>query len=93
MDKKKISKVLKQLLKSIDNAGLSRDEAVLLYGNLGYSIGAAIADLTQNPPTLQELEISYLTNPSIGNFLMLTGLNVSMRVCSEKVNPQIEDNK
>jgi hypothetical protein len=86
----KIAKVLKQILDNIDKGSLTQDEAVLLYGNLGYSIGAAIAGLSKTPPTLEELEISYLTSPSIANFLMLTGLNVATRV---GVNPRDKSSK
>jgi len=82
MNKKKVISVLKQILKCIDGAALTQDEAVLLYGNLGYSLGTSISGQSKHPPTLEELEISYLTQPSVANFLSLTGLNICMRTHS-----------
>ncbi len=77
---KKIALTLKQLLKTLNDTNLTPDEVVILTGNFIYSIGAAIAGRIKNPPTLEELETSYMIKPTIDNFLMLTGINISARI-------------
>jgi hypothetical protein len=77
MNKKKIQKCLKQTLDLINNNHLTVEETVVLYGNIGYSIGLSVMKRTDNPPTIEELERLFYQNPTIDVSLMLTGLNVA----------------
>jgi hypothetical protein len=84
IQKPKILKALKQLLKITNESHLTQDEVVVLIGNYCYSVGLCMIGRTKNPPTQEELETSYLMKPMIENFLMLTGLNIAARISPAK---------
>lgn len=75
-EQEKASKALSDILLILKNAKLRTQDLVLLYGNLGYSIGASIEgyDPGAAGPTLDELQKSYYEKPTVGVSLMLQGI-------------------
>lgn len=71
----KASKALDDILIVLKEAKLRTQDLILLYGNLGYSIGASIDGLTGSPgPSVEELQKMYYEKPSIGVAMMLQGI-------------------
>lgn len=71
----KASKALGDILEVLKAAKLRTQDLILLYGNLGYSIGASIEGLTGSPgPTADELQKTYYEKPTIGVAMMLQGI-------------------
>lgn len=76
----KISKTLIKVLKIINKNKLNIGELIMLYGNLGYHLGASIAGFTtsnQPGPSLHEVKQAYYENPTVDTGLMLQGLLIS----------------
>lgn len=69
----KASAALDEVLSVLKKHNLRIQELVLLYGNLGYSIGASIEGLSEGL-TLDELQKKYYENPTVGVTLMLQGI-------------------
>jgi hypothetical protein len=71
----KTSKALDDVLSVLKAAKLRTQDLILLYGNLGYSIGASIEGVTDSPgPSVDELQKTYFEKPSVGVALMLQGI-------------------
>lgn len=70
----KITNCLSNILELIQNNRFKVGELILLYGNLGYSIGASIEGEAK---TIEELNKLYYTNPTVGIALMLNGAMVN----------------
>lgn len=75
VEQDKAGEVLGQIIDLLSQKKLRVQELVLLYGNLGYSIGASISGYTsENAPHMDELQKKYYEKPDIGTALMLQGL-------------------
>lgn len=73
-EKDKASLALDQILQILDKHKLRVQDLVLVYGNLGYSIGASIENLVESGPSLEELQKRYYEKPTIGIAMMLQGM-------------------
>lgn len=76
-DDAKIIKVMEQIVKLLNKHSLSIPQLLVLYGNLGYHIGASMAGCTSPGPTIEELKKSYYSNPTVDVGLMLQGLIIT----------------
>ncbi len=78
-EQEKASEALDEILATLNKFSLRVEELVLLYSNLGYSIGASIDGIGANDekPSLESLQQKYYEKPSIGVALMLQGLLTS----------------
>jgi molybdopterin converting factor small subunit len=75
LESSKTSKALDEILDVLRKHKLRLHDLVLLYGNLGYSIGASIENIKDDDgPTLDELQKKYYEKPTIGISLMLQGM-------------------
>lgn len=76
---KKVAKTVAAILKLINKSKLNIPELIILYGNMGYHIGASMAGLnrTGQGPGLEELKREYYSNPTIDVGLMLQGLIIT----------------
>lgn len=70
----KVATTLAKIHKLLNKEHFTIPELLLLYGNLGYEIGASIAMIEGPGPSLQELQIEDKVNPTIDTALMLSGL-------------------
>jgi hypothetical protein len=71
----KSSKALEDIISILKVAKLRVQDLVLLYGNLGYSIGASIEGIdTSQGPSVDELQKQYYEKPTIGVAMMLQGI-------------------
>jgi len=73
------SQALEEILLVLAKYKLRVQDLVVTYANLGYSIGAAIENIKEGDegPSLEELQKSYHTKPTIGVALMLQGILTS----------------
>ena len=76
-DDEKISKMINKIMLILNKKGLTIPELLMFYGNLGYHIGASIANCTNTGPGLEELKKEYYSNPTIDTYLMLQGLMIT----------------
>jgi hypothetical protein len=76
-DDNKVAATLAKIHRLLNREHFTIPELLLLYGNLGYEIGAAIAMIEGPGPSLQELQLEDKINPTIDCALMLQGLLVS----------------
>lgn len=74
MDNNKINDCLKKAITLINDMQLSTGEISLLYGRLGYSLGASIEGYEGTGPNVKELESEYYSHPRLGLAMMLQGL-------------------
>lgn len=77
VDDKKVAKVISKLFKTINRAKLSIPELLVLYGNLGYHLGASMAGCRDNGPSIQDLKRAYYENPTVDTGLMIQGLMIT----------------
>lgn len=90
----KIEKVITQLTKVFDKNKLTIPEILIVYGNLGYSLGASIRksiDPNSSIPTSEELELLYATNPTVDISLLIQGLLIIS--WADSLNKKVEDFK
>ena len=75
----KIESTLLQIHKILNDAHLNIPELILVYGNLGYQLGAAIAGYRagEKGPDVETLQRLHATNPTVDVNLMLQGLLVT----------------
>jgi hypothetical protein len=76
-DDNKITATLIKIHKLLNKEHFTVPELLLLYGNLGYEIGASIAMIEGPGPSLQELQLEDKINPTVDVALMLTGLLIT----------------
>ena len=76
-DDNKVAATLAKIHKLLNKEHLTIPELILLYGNLGYQIGSAIAMIEGPGPSLQELQLEDKINPTVDCALMLQGMLVS----------------
>lgn len=84
----KVDKVYKECVKAFQRTKLSVQEILLVYGNLGYTLGASIGGFEKGP-SVQELEKLYAENPNLAIALMLNGLTVTTWI--DDLNKTIKD--
>ncbi len=81
-DLKKVEECIRSLEKILQDQNLNVGELLLVYGNLGYKMGAnlrrALSDpkFKSEPPDLDILNKLYYTNASIDVALMITSLQI-----------------
>ena len=76
-DEDKVSKAHKDIIKIFNKHKLNVGEIVLLYGNLGYTLGASIGGYEGKGPSMEELQKAYYEKPSLAVAMMLNGANVT----------------
>lgn len=78
-DDTKVEAALLQIHKVLNNAGLNIPELILVYGNLGYQLGAAIAGYRSGElgPSIETLQLLHATHPTVDVNFMLQGLLIT----------------
>lgn len=76
-DDEKVTKTLTKLLKLINKSKPNVAEILVLYGNLGYHLGASLAGFEGKGPSLVEVKQAYYENPTVDTGLMLQGLLIT----------------
>jgi hypothetical protein len=76
-DEKKASQALSDLIDVFQKKKLTIGEILVVYGNLGYALGASIEGYDDKGPSISELEKLYYSNPTPGVALMLQGVTVT----------------
>ncbi len=76
-DDERVAKCHEELVEVIRKYNLRVGELLILYGNLGYTLGASIEGYRDKGPGIDELNQRYYTNPTAGVSLMLTGMTVT----------------
>ena len=76
-DPEKCNQVLDRVLQAFQEHRLTVGEIIVAYGNLGYTLGAAIEGYGKKGPNIEELKQKYYTDPSVGTALMLQGIEVT----------------
>lgn len=76
-DDKKVTKVIEKIMKVINKEKLNIPELLVMYGNLGYFIGASMAGCGHNGPSLEELKDIYHKDPTVDTGLMMQGLLIT----------------
>lgn len=93
-DPEKVSDLHDKILEMLQDARPTVGELIILYGNLGYALGASIDGYTEKGPSPEELEKLYYSNPTIGVAMMLQGMTVSSWYEDwEKIKLQSQDKK
>jgi hypothetical protein len=77
MSDKNVNTALNDILEILGKKGLSVQELLVLYGNLGYYIGASIAGFQDKGPSLEEIKREYYSNPTVDVGLMLQGMIIT----------------
>jgi len=78
----KVSEAHEKIVDMLKEKKLTVGELLVLYGNLGYTLGASIAGYKEKGPSPEELEKLYYTGSSdrkkhLGVALMLQGMTVT----------------
>jgi hypothetical protein len=82
-DTERVQKCLALIENILASTSLNVGELLLLYGNLGYKLGANLRralydkDFISEPPNIEELNKLYYSNPAEDVALMITGLTVT----------------
>lgn len=84
-----IINVIEKIKKILNKNKLTIPELIVMYGNLGYHIGASIAGLETPGPTLEVLQKEYYTKPTVDVGLMLQGLLITDWVEDFLKHPQL----
>jgi len=71
-----VQKIHDQSIDLFRNAGMTVGEILVTYGNIGRTLGLAIAGHVETIPSQEEIEIEYYKNPTPGTALVLQGLEV-----------------
>lgn len=77
VDEKKVEKVIEKLHKIINKSKPNIAEIILIYGNLGYHLGASLAGFEDEGPNIETLRQEYYRNPTVDVGLMLQGLMIT----------------
>tara|TARA_Y100000310_G_scaffold345804_1_gene470188 strand:- start:10223 stop:10540 length:318 start_codon:yes stop_codon:yes gene_type:complete len=72
----KCSELLEKLIIAFQEYKPTVGEILVIYGNLGYTLGASIEGETKGPD-IESLKQKYYTNPSVGAALMLQGIEIT----------------
>lgn len=77
-DPDKTSEALTEIVEVFKKYKLRAGEIAIVYGNLGYTLGASIAGYQgTGPGDIKELERLYYTSPTLGIALMLQGMQIT----------------
>jgi len=77
-ERDKANKALSALIETLAEYHLRAQDLLVVYGNLGYAIGASMEGHKGNEgPGLEELQQAYYTSPSVGIALMLQGMLIT----------------
>jgi len=77
INEEKVSAIIEKLHKILNKANLTIQEIILIYGNLGYHLGASMAGFQGVGPDVETLEKAYRLDPTIDVGLMLQGLLIT----------------
>ena len=73
----KCATLLDEILEIFQRYRPTAGEIIVTYGNLGYQLGASIEGHQGNGPSIEELNKSYYSKPTLGTALMLQGIEVT----------------
>lgn len=76
-DESKANEALAELIEIFQRKKLTVGEILVVYGNLGYALGASVEGYDEKGPSISELNQLYYTKPSPGVALMLQGVTVT----------------
>lgn len=76
-DPDKCSQLIGKLLEVFKENAPTVGEILVAYGNLGYSLGAAIEGHKSTGPDVTELKEKYYVKPTVGTALMLQGIEIT----------------
>jgi hypothetical protein len=76
-NEKKANQALGDVLEAFQKNKLTVGEILVVYGNLGYALGASIEGFDEKGPSFSELNQLYYTKPTPGVALMLQGVTVT----------------
>jgi hypothetical protein len=77
VDEGKVEKTIQKLHAVFNKANLNVQEILLVYGNLGYHLGASLAGFTNQGPNLEILKKLYYADPTVDVGLMIQGLMIT----------------
>jgi len=80
---------LEQVMVVLNQNQLDIPGLLLLYGNLGYHIGASMAGIKDKGPNLEELKRSYYSHPTVDVGLMIQGLLITSWVDDFLKDPKL----
>jgi hypothetical protein len=83
----KVDAVIKKILKLVNKAQLNIPELISFYGRLGYALGASIAGIHDEGPTVEALKREGYRNPTVPVALMQQGLLVETWVEDYEKHP------
>lgn len=90
MNEKKVEEALTKIKKILNKNKLTIPELLLLYGNLGYHIGASMAGLKDKGPGLEEVKQAYYVDgPTVDVGLMLQGQLITSWVEDFNKHPKL----
>jgi uncharacterized protein YejL (UPF0352 family) len=97
-NEKKVSKCHDDLIKVFQKHGLTVPEIVIVFGNLGYTLGASIEGYKGTGPSQDEVMKNYYKDPDrIGNALMAQGMIITtwydklLKLDAEEDKPTTEE--
>ena len=73
----KCTNLLDDLIRVFQQHRPTVGELLVVYGNLGYSLGAGVEGYESTGPDIKELQQKYYSNPTVGVALMLQGIEVT----------------
>lgn len=77
-DPEKCAKLHSELIQLFQKYSINVSELLIIYGNLGYSLGASIGGYKDKGPSLEELEKLYYAEPKrLDVALMLQGILIT----------------
>lgn len=77
-ERERANQCLQELIGVLQKYNLRVQDLTVVYGNLGYAIGASVEGHKDGEgPTLEELQQQYYTSPTLGCALMLQGMLVT----------------
>jgi hypothetical protein len=93
-EEEKTSETLDEIIQVLQKRKLREEDLVVLYGNLGYSIGVSMEGIDpQNAPGLEELQKQYHLKPTVGVAMMLQGIIISSWYSDVAKNRENKENK
>ena len=73
----KCSNLLSGIIELFQEHRPTEGEIIVIYGNLGYSLGASIEGYIDEGPKIEEIKKKYYSKPTVGAALMLQGIEVA----------------
>lgn len=91
ISKNKVDKLYSDIVKLFQKQKPTLKEIIVVYSNLGYTLGASIGGYKDKGPKFEELELLYATKPTIDVALMMQALTMSTWI--DDLDKTIEDIK